>query len=61
MSGRLYLIGTPIGNLGDLTDRARETMKAVDVLAAEDTRRTSRLLSQFGLKRPIVSLFEGNE
>ena len=61
MSGRLYLVGTPIGNLGDLTDRGRETMKSVDVLAAEDTRRTSRLLAHFGIKRPIVSLFEGNE
>lgn len=61
MNGRLYLIGTPIGNLGDLSDRARETMKAVDILAAEDTRRTGRLLSGFGVKRRLVSMFEGNE
>ena len=61
MSGRLYLVGTPIGNLGDLTDRARETLRDVDVLAAEDTRRTGRLLSHFGIKRRMVSLFEGNE
>jgi 16S rRNA (cytidine1402-2'-O)-methyltransferase len=61
VSGRLYLVGTPIGNLGDLTDRARETLRAVDVLAAEDTRRTGRLLSHFGIKRRMVSLFEGNE
>jgi 16S rRNA (cytidine1402-2'-O)-methyltransferase len=61
VSGRLYLVGTPIGNLGDLTDRARETLQAVDVLAAEDTRRTGRLLSHVGIKRRMVSLFEGNE
>lgn len=61
MSGRLYLVGTPIGNLGDLTDRARETLRTVDVLAAEDTRRTGRLLSHFGIKRRMVSIFEGNE
>ena len=61
MSGRLYLVGTPIGNLGDLTDRARETLRTVDILAAEDTRRTGRLLSHFGIKRRMVSIFEGNE
>jgi 16S rRNA (cytidine1402-2'-O)-methyltransferase len=61
VSGRLYLVGTPIGNLGDLTDRARETLRSVDILAAEDTRRTGRLLAHFGMKRRIVSLFEGNE
>jgi 16S rRNA (cytidine1402-2'-O)-methyltransferase len=61
VSGRLYLIGTPIGNLGDLSDRARETMKVVDILAAEDTRRTGRLLAGFGVKRRLVSMFEGNE
>jgi 16S rRNA (cytidine1402-2'-O)-methyltransferase len=61
MSGRLYLVGTPIGNLGDMTERAVETMRAVDVVAAEDTRRTGRLLSTFGVKGQLVSLFEGNE
>jgi 16S rRNA (cytidine1402-2'-O)-methyltransferase len=61
VSGRLFLVGTPIGNLGDLTDRARETLAAVDVLAAEDTRRTGRLLAHAGIRRPMVSLFEGNE
>ncbi|HEY7754981.1 MAG TPA: 16S rRNA (cytidine(1402)-2'-O)-methyltransferase [Actinomycetota bacterium] len=61
MSGRLYLVGTPIGNVGDLSDRALDTMRTVDVLAAEDTRRTGRLLSRFGVKRPLVSMFEGNE
>jgi 16S rRNA (cytidine1402-2'-O)-methyltransferase len=61
MSGRLFLVGTPIGNLGDITERAKETLAGVDVVAAEDTRRTGRLLSRFGIKRPLVSLFEGNE
>lgn len=61
MSGRLYLIGTPIGNLGDLSDRARQTLRAVDLVAAEDTRRTGRLLIHAGVERPMVSLFEGNE
>jgi 16S rRNA (cytidine1402-2'-O)-methyltransferase len=61
MSGRLFLVGTPIGNLGDMTERAKETLTGVDVVAAEDTRRTGRLLSGFGIKRPLVSLFEGNE
>jgi 16S rRNA (cytidine1402-2'-O)-methyltransferase len=61
MSGRLFLVGTPIGNLGDMTERAKETLAGVDVVAAEDTRRTGRLLARFGIKRPLVSLFEGNE
>jgi len=61
MSGRLFLVGTPIGNLGDMTERAKEALAGVDVVAAEDTRRTGRLLSRFGIKRPLVSLFEGNE
>ena len=61
MSGRLFLVGTPIGNLGDMTERAKETLAGVDVVAAEDTRRSGRLLSRFGIKRPLVSLFEGNE
>lgn len=61
MSGILYLVGTPIGNLGDMTDRAREVLAAVDVVAAEDTRRTGRLLKHFGIAARTVSLFEGNE
>jgi 16S rRNA (cytidine1402-2'-O)-methyltransferase len=59
--GTLYLVGTPIGNMGDMTDRARETLAAVDVVAAEDTRRTARLLARFGIKARTTSLFEGNE
>jgi 16S rRNA (cytidine1402-2'-O)-methyltransferase len=61
VSGRLYLVGTPIGNLGDMTARAVETLRTVDVVAAEDTRRTGRLLSTFSVERPLVSFFEGNE
>ncbi len=61
MSGTLYLVGTPIGNLGDVSDRARETLAHVDLVAAEDTRRTGRLLRTFGIEATFVSLFEGNE
>jgi 16S rRNA (cytidine1402-2'-O)-methyltransferase len=61
VSGILYLVGTPIGNFGDMTDRARETLGTVDVVAAEDTRRTGRLLAHFGIEARMVSLFEGNE
>ena len=61
MSGTLWIVGTPIGNLGDLGPRAAEVMGAVDLVAAEDTRRTGRLLHGIGLKRPMVALFEGNE
>ncbi|HEX6399394.1 MAG TPA: 16S rRNA (cytidine(1402)-2'-O)-methyltransferase, partial [Actinomycetota bacterium] len=61
MSGVLYLVGTPIGNLGDLSDRARDTLAAVSVVAAEDTRRTGRLLRSLDIRTPLVSMFEGNE
>ncbi len=61
VSGTLYLVGTPIGNLGDMTDRARMTLGEVDVVAAEDTRRTGRLLSHFGIEAKMVSFFQGNE
>jgi 16S rRNA (cytidine1402-2'-O)-methyltransferase len=63
VAGTLWLVGTPIGNLGDLSDRVRETLAAVDVIAAEDTRRTGRLLRSAGITdRPaLVSYFEGNE
>jgi 16S rRNA (cytidine1402-2'-O)-methyltransferase len=61
VSGVLYLVGTPIGNLGDLSDRARETLAAVDLVAAEDTRRTGRLLKGIAVHKPLLSMFEGNE
>ncbi|MEX0754642.1 MAG: 16S rRNA (cytidine(1402)-2'-O)-methyltransferase [Actinomycetota bacterium] len=61
MSGTLHLVGTPIGNLGDIGERALQVLAAVDVVAAEDTRRTGRLLSRFGIRARLVSFFEGNE
>jgi 16S rRNA (cytidine1402-2'-O)-methyltransferase len=63
VSGVLFVVGTPIGNLGDLSERAREVLGSVDVIAAEDTRRTGTLLSRMGIgERPrFVSMFEGNE
>lgn len=61
MAGTLFLVGTPIGNLGDLGPRARDTLAAVDLVAAEDTRRSGRLLSKLGIKAKLLSFFEGNE
>ncbi len=61
MAGTLYLVGTPIGNLGDLSERARETLARADLVACEDTRRTGRLLRAVGLRARLVSFFEGNE
>ena len=60
-SGVLYLVGTPIGNLGDVTDRARETLSSVDLVAAEDTRRTGLLLKRLGVRARLVSLHDANE
>lgn len=60
MSGTLYLVPTPIGNLHDLSDRIRETLSAVDFIAAEDTRVSLRLLNHLGLKKPLVSYYEHN-
>ena len=60
MAGTLYLVGTPIGNLGDLSPRAVETLSAVDFIAAEDTRVTLKLLNHFGIKKPLVCYFEHN-
>ena len=57
----LYLVATPIGNLEDITLRALRTLRECDVIAAEDTRRTSQLLSYFGISRPILSYFRFNE
>ncbi len=59
--GALQVVATPIGNLGDLTPRAREALAAADVIAAEDTRRTLQLLSALGIARPLISLYEHNE
>lgn len=57
----LYIVGTPIGNLGDITFRAIETFKSVDVIAAEDTRHTLQLLSHFEIRKPLVSCRSQNE
>jgi 16S rRNA (cytidine1402-2'-O)-methyltransferase len=59
--GRLAVISTPIGNLGDLSPRARDELAAAELVAAEDTRRTGQLLTTLGLTRPLVSLHEHNE
>lgn len=60
MSGKLYVVGTPIGNLSDFSPRAVETLASVDFIAAEDTRVTLKLLNHFEIKKPMVSYFEHN-
>ncbi len=57
----LYVVGTPIGNLGDMTDRARQVLAQVDLIAAEDTRHTRRLLTYFGIKAKLCSYHDHNE
>jgi 16S rRNA (cytidine1402-2'-O)-methyltransferase len=59
--GRLYVVATPIGNLGDLSGRARDTLKGCSLIAAEDTRHTGALLAHFGIATPMVSLHDHNE
>jgi 16S rRNA (cytidine1402-2'-O)-methyltransferase len=61
MSGTLFVVATPIGNLEDLTPRARQTLAEVDLIAAEDTRHTGRLLSHFGVKTRLLALHDHNE
>lgn len=61
LKGVLYVVGTPIGNLEDITLRALRTLGEVDLIAAEDTRNTRRLLAHHGINRPLVSLHEHNE
>lgn len=57
----LYVVATPIGNLGDVSTRAREVLAGVDCVAAEDTRHSGKLLNAFGINTPMVSLHEHNE
>jgi 16S rRNA (cytidine1402-2'-O)-methyltransferase len=60
-AGTLYVVATPIGNLGDLSPRARDVLAAVDLVAAEDTRHAGQLLTTLGIAKPLVSLHEHNE
>ena len=61
MAGMLYLVPTPIGNLGDVSDRAREILESADFIAAEDTRVTLKLLNHLGIKKSLVSYYEHNK
>ncbi len=61
MPGTLYIVATPIGNLGDLTYRAAKVLAEVDVIACEDTRQTAKLLHHYAIKTPTTSLHEHNE
>lgn len=60
MSGKLYVVGTPIGNLSDFSERAKEVLKNVDFIAAEDTRVTTKLLNKFEFKKTLISYYEHN-
>ena len=61
MAGMLYLVPTPIGNLGDISPRCRETLEQADFIAAEDTRVSLKLLNHLGIKKNLVSYYEDNK
>lgn len=61
MAGTLYIVATPIGNLADISDRARQLLGEVDFIAAEDTRHSARLLNALGVSTPLLALHEHNE
>lgn len=60
MAGKIFIVGTPIGNLGDLTPRMRRAFEEADFVVAEDTRVTVKLLNHFGIKKPLLSYYEHN-
>jgi len=61
MKGILYIVATPIGNMGDITFRAVDTLRSVDIIVAEDTRQTRKLTAHFDIHVPMTSFFKGNE
>ena len=61
MAGTLYVVGTPIGNLSDLTFRAETTLKVVNLIAAEDTRTSKKLLRHYNIDTPLIAYHDNNE
>lgn len=61
MAGKIVIVSSPIGNLGDISERARDALAAADVVACEDTRHSGRLLAHLGIKKRLLSLYEHNE